>query len=224
MSSEYLTSLIMGFKVFLIISGRSLGPRAEKPISRLNCSARERSTFKLVITDLVMAEPPTSMLLVRIGMLLSIIVTSEETAPISMIITGAGSPASSERSRAKASVSKLKRLRSAALKILMYLSTIFLGAAVKRTLRLSPFFLFSSAAYFFFFFFNSLSKEIVFFSSPSALELFFWLLSSWAIFSFLSAGGSSCSSLFLSSNRAGTIFQSSVILSMGKGTNFLASH
>src|SRR3989338_1939681 len=119
MSMEYFISLIIGLMADLTVSGKPPGPTAENPMSLLNCSALSMSTLRLVIMALVMLAPPTSMLLVRIGMLFSEIEILAETAPMSIIIIGVGSLPAKALSRAKASVSRLTSSNSAARKILM---------------------------------------------------------------------------------------------------------
>src|SRR3989344_6461347 len=102
-----------------------------KDKSCLNCSARSKLTFKLLEIARVIIVPPISKLRFKTGRPLSTTDKLEVVAPKSTSIMTDLSLPTKERLKAKFSVSKLSRVKPAALNISTYLFTKSRLAPVK---------------------------------------------------------------------------------------------
>ena len=106
--------------------------RTGRPVSK-SLFVRFRNSLVLAGIAFVIVIPPTSILRFSTGMLLLTIDTSVVLAPISTSIIVALSFPSKDLIREKVSVSRLKRLIFASLKIFIYFFTSDCGAPVKST-------------------------------------------------------------------------------------------
>ncbi len=101
--------------------------------SRFICSACGIARPRLWLMVLVTVKPPVLILRFKNGMPFSIILRLVRTEPMSIIMIDEGSLPTSDRIRAKASVSRLKSSIPAILNISIYFLTTFFGAPVIST-------------------------------------------------------------------------------------------